>query len=535
MSVREALKQRPNFILFITDQHQANHLGCYGNAVVKTPHIDQIAGRGTRFDRFYVTNPFCMPSRSSIITGRMPSAHGVRTNGVPLSLESQTFVESLRSDGYRTALIGKLHLQNMTSAARAYTPSPADMAFDDEDILMQARRFDLQGPAYENESHEKWANDPEHEIRAPYYGFEHVDLCTMHGDLVGGHYGRWLSKALKDPAAVRGRDNALPSSFQPPQSWRTGLDEAVYPSAYIGRQTERWLRDLKASGETRPFFLQCSFPDPHHPFTPPGKYWDMYDPDDVVLPANFGKGDSPMLRHLRKAFESGTANRDTTLPYVVTEKEARETTALTYGAISMVDDQVGVVLQALEDEGLAEDTIVVFMADHGEYMGDYGIMLKGPIHSQSMIRIPLIWTDPQMPGVSSTSALGSALDLSATVLSRAGLLPYHGLQGRSLLPLIQEQQEAHRTEILVEDDREVIYLGFEEPQRVRTLVTDAFRMSLFRPLGYSELFDLKADPHEITNVWNDPNYSDAKASLTERMVGAMADLQDWCPLPTGRA
>ncbi len=168
-------------------------------------------------------------------------------------------------------------------------------------------------------------------------------------------------------------------------------------------------------------------------------------------------------------------------------------------------------------------------------MGDYGIMLKGPIHSQSMIRIPFIWTDPQMPGLSSTSALTSTLDLSATVLSRAGLLPYHGLQGQSLLPLIQEEQEVHRTEIVVEDDREVIYLGFEEPQRVRTLVTEGFRMSLFRPLGYSELFDLKEDPHEITNVWNDPNYFDAKASLTERMVGAMADLQDWCPLPTGRA
>ncbi len=529
------MKQRPNFILFITDQHQANHLGCYGNAVVKTPHIDHIAGRGTRFDRFYVTNPFCMPSRSSIITGRMPSAHGVRTNGVPLSLESQTFVESLRSDGYRTALIGKLHLQNMHNIPRAYTPSPSDIAFDDEDIIVQARRFDLQGPAYENESHEKWANDPDHEIRAPYYGFEHVDLCTMHGDQVGAQYGRWLSKELKDPAALRGRDNALPSSFQPPQSWRTGLEEAVYPSAYIGRQTERWLRNLKASGETRPFFLQCSFPDPHHPFTPPGKYWDMYDPDDIVLPANFGKGDSPMLRHLRKAFESGTANRNTTLPYVVTEKEARETTALNYGAISMVDDQVGIVLQTLKDEELAENTILVFMADHGEYMGDYGIMLKGPIHSQSMIRIPFIWTDPQMPGLSSTSALASTLDLSATVLSRAGLLPYHGLQGQSLLPLIQEEQEAHRTEIVVEDDREVIYLGFEEPQRVRTLVTEGFRMSLFRPLGYSELFDLKEDPHEITNVWSDPNYFDAKASLTERMVGAMADLQDWCPLPTGRA
>ena len=81
----------------------------------------------------------------------------------------------------------------------------------------------------------------------------------------------------------------------------------------------------------------------------------------------------------------------------------------------------------------------------------------------------------------------------------------------------------------------MIYLGFEEPQRVRTLVTDRFRMSLFRPLGYSELFDLHEDPHEITNVWDDPNYADARNRLTARMVGAMTELQDWCPLPTGRA
>lgn len=242
-----------------------------------------------------------------------------------------------------------------------------------------------------------------------------------------------------------------------------------------------------------------------------------------------------MLRHLRDAFDNGTANRSTTLPYVVTEDEARETTALAYGAISMIDDQVGVVLRTLHDEGLAENTVVVFMADHGEYMGDYGIMLKGPIHSRNMIRIPFIWADPQNSGVSATSALGSAVDLSASVLERAGLLPYHGLQGESLLPVIQRQRERHRAEVLVEDDREVIYLGFEEPQRVRTLVTDDFRMSLFRPLGYSELYDLNDDPHEITNVWDDANYADARRSLTERMVGAMADLQDWCPMPTGRA
>lgn len=527
-------EKRPNFLLFITDQHQANHLGCYGNAILKTPHIDKLAANGTRFDRFHVTNPFCMPSRSSIVTGRMPSAHGVRTNGVPLNLSSQTFVDSLRSAGYRTALIGKAHLQNMTGKPRAYTPSSEHTAFDGSEPI-QSSRESLVGPEYENENHQKWASDPSHRVRLPYYGFETVDLCTMHGDLVGGDYGRWLATQVEDPAAMVGAANALDSSVEAPQAWRTRLDEDQYPSAYIGQKTAEWLQAYGASRKDQPFFLQCSFPDPHHPFTPPGRYWDLYNPEDIPLPPNFGKGDSPMLRHLRDSFDKGTATRNTTLPYVVTERETRETTALTYGSISMIDDQVGKVLTVLQDTGLADSTVLIFMADHGEYMGDYGIMLKGPIHCQSMIRIPFIWSDPQTATIPSTEALCSTLDVAATVLDRAGLKRYHGLQGQSLLPAAMKQGHTHRSEVVVEDDREVIYLGFEEPQRVRTMVTEGFRMSLFRPLGYSELFDLNKDPHEIRNVWDEPEYSSVRGELAERMVSALSDLQDWCPLPTGRA
>ena len=95
---------RPNFLFFITDQHRADYLGCYGHPVLRTPHIDSIAARGTRFTRFYVATPVCMPNRSSLMTGRMPSVHGVRSNGSPLPLQSNTFVDALRAAGYATAL-----------------------------------------------------------------------------------------------------------------------------------------------------------------------------------------------------------------------------------------------------------------------------------------------------------------------------------------------------------------------------------------------------------------------------------------------
>src|SRR6267154_1461831 len=107
-----AKSSRPNFLLFITDQHRADYLGCYGHPVLATPNIDSIAVRGTRFTRFYVATPVCMPNRSTLMTGRMPSVHGVRSNGLPLSLQSNTFVDALRAAGYMTALVGKSHLQN---------------------------------------------------------------------------------------------------------------------------------------------------------------------------------------------------------------------------------------------------------------------------------------------------------------------------------------------------------------------------------------------------------------------------------------
>src|ERR1700674_5186908 len=117
--------KRPNILLFITDQHRADYLGCYGHPVLKTPHIDSIAARGVRFEQFYVATPVCMPNRSTLMTGRMPSAHGVRSNGIPLSLRTNTFVDALRASGYATALVGKSHLQNFSEFPAILQRAPA--------------------------------------------------------------------------------------------------------------------------------------------------------------------------------------------------------------------------------------------------------------------------------------------------------------------------------------------------------------------------------------------------------------------------
>src|SRR4051812_28818999 len=166
----------PNFLLFITDQHRADFLGCYGHPVLRTPHIDSIAARGTAMDKFYVASPVCMPNRASLMTGRMPSAHGVRANGIPLSRDSVTFVDLLAAAGYRTALVGKSHLQNFTGAGPLFTPpSPAEDLRKPPANFAQARNVGLSGPRYDEENPKEW-NAGKRSVTTPFYGFQHVDL-----------------------------------------------------------------------------------------------------------------------------------------------------------------------------------------------------------------------------------------------------------------------------------------------------------------------------------------------------------------------
>ena len=531
------MNDKVNFLYIMVDQARSDFFGCYGNKKIKTPNIDALAKRGTCFDQFYIANPFCMPSRSAIMTGRMPSANGARTNGTPLDLSSRTFARSLLEQGYDTALIGKCHLQNMTGLPRAYTPPEADNCKKDSDGYPdQPTHFSQVGENYDNENSMLWRTNNEHQVKTPYYGFDHVDLCTLHSDNVGANYERWLKKTLKNADDLKGAKNALDKGdVSTPQAWRTTIDEEHYSTSYIGQKTTQWLRDHQQNSPDKPFFIHCSFPDPHHPFAPPGKYWHMYDPDDMDLPESFNKGSSPVLDHMRSDFKNGTSRRESTLPYAVNEKEAREATALTYGMVTMIDDWVGSIILSLEEQGLRENTVVIFSSDHGEYMANHGIMLKGPLHYQGLVRIPFIWCDPGQSSGGRKNQLCSAIDIAPTILERSETAPYYGIQGKSMIDLIEGRADQHRKEVLIEDDREVIYLGFKEPQRVRTMVTENYRLSMTQPADIFELYDLKNDPHEINNLWNDPEMITVKNELVQRLLKLICEMQDWAPLPTGRA
>jgi arylsulfatase A-like enzyme len=162
------MSKSPNFLFIITDQHRADHLGCYGNSIVKTPHIDELASKGKRWERFYVANPICMPNRASIMTGRLSSLHGARHNGIPLSRDHTTFVELLKDAGYKTGLIGKSHLQSFTGL-------PATNKYEPDASL----------------------TTPSDSLR-DFYGLDHVEIAADHADAASGDYLLWARSQNPD-------------------------------------------------------------------------------------------------------------------------------------------------------------------------------------------------------------------------------------------------------------------------------------------------------------------------------------------------
>lgn len=163
----------------------------------------------------------------------------------------------------------------------------------------------------------------------------------------------------------------------------------------------------------------------------------------------------------------------------VTPREAREAIALSYGMITLVDDCIGQILQALEATGQARDTIVAFTSDHGDFMGDHGLLFKGPLHYQGLVRVPFIWADPRIPGGRRSAALHGTLDLARTLLHRTGTAPYHDIQGISLLPALDDPDWQGHDAILIEDEIQRVFGGFDRPVRLRTLITRQWRLSVY--------------------------------------------------------
>jgi arylsulfatase A-like enzyme len=529
---------RPNILLIVTDQQRADHLSCAGHPLLRTPHIDALATQGVRASRFHAASTTCMSNRATLMTGRLPSQHGVVHNGVNLSRDHSTFVELLRAAGYGTALIGKSHLQSFGydgplrrrwSNSNGGTPPPAD--------LSDARKRARAGEGYGNEWTPDWRSGARDRVETPYYGFDHVELATLHGDQVDGDYAHWLAERHPAPGSLRGRENALPApGYSAPQAWRTALPEALYPSTWVGERGCEWLRG-HARGQTgQPFFLKLSFPDPHHPFTPPGRFWDMYRPEDVTVPASFhAPGNSQLLADVHRYTREG-GTREGYGAFGVSERECQEILALTFGMISLIDEQVGRVMATLRELGLDHHTVVVFTSDHGDMMGDHGTVLKGAMHFDGLTRVPFLWRDPALAHTGQVMDLPcGTLDIAQTVLARCGLAPFNGMGGISLLPWLNDPAHPapERPGVIVESEPVVLPHGRTRRYRLRSLVGSEWRLTLSNLPELCELYDLRADPLEQHNLWHARPAE--RGELCAQLLMALSEQADTSPLPSAVA
>lgn len=501
---------RPSFLIFIVDQMRADHMGRAGNRVIQTPNLDKLAVSGVHFQRAYVNCPLCMPSRSTLWTGLSPRGHRVRTNGIPLDPSIPTLPGALAEAGYRTASFGKIHLTN-------YTRRP--------DFPLEKMP-----PECFPELSDHWSSGAVESLPSPYYGFHTTEVTLGHGSRVGGDYALWLGREHPEQWERLMTTPLKPSPLGAQGCATFPLDSRFHHTAYTADRTIRFLSEQDGDHS---FLAVCSFPDPHHPYHVPEPYDRMYKPEDVVPPV-LREGEledlAPFFKEIyeRRLLLSGRVD-----PTQMSMEHRREILAYTYGMVSQIDHHLGRVLGALESKGLADNTVVVFISDHGDMMGDHGLLNKGPFHFEGLLRVPMIWRWPSRFKPRSCAGLASLLDFAPTVMDLAGVPAPEGLAsaeapkqppawpGRSLAPILRGDAESVQDSVLIENDED--YLGL----RLRTLVTETHKITTYTGRRgaepYGELFDFTGDPNELHNLWADSASSGLRRELIERLHHRLAE------------
>ena len=476
-------QDRPNILLIFADELRADALGCFGNAICRTPSIDALAEEGTLFTQCMVTQPTCTPCRASLLTGCYPSALRSRMVGCHTPDDERFLPRLLAADGYRTASIGKLHLVPQGREAEA---------------IQATRRTDG---------------------KYDYYGFREINLVNDHGHrCMGPEYDKWLRTRVPD--ADRLLQEARPYERGVGRTVRYPLPEHVHSSNYIGDRTVEFLRE---AGD-QPFFLHVSFNDPHHPFTAPEPWESMYDPEDMPPPIRPVTESMDPLPLQLKAFRGESASvgpegrpvdRVIGTPPIDYSRHSlrdwQQVKALYYAMTSLLDHNVGRILEALRETGLVDNTQVWFVSDHGDYLGDHGLLGKG-FHYDSVIRTPLIVRGPGVQLGRRLDSVSSVVDVAPTMLEACGVSEPEGIQGRSMLQVLRGEMPPFRTTALTENDDDFA------PFKARTLTTDRWKLTRYVGLDGGELYDRRNDPEEVVNLWDREEHAATKHRLLDMLL-----------------
>jgi len=490
--------------LITSDQHRAD---CYGfeGRKIQTPHLDRMAANGTRFSAAITPNLVCQPARASILTGLLPLTHGVHDNRVELEPEYGEIGWSrlMANDGYRSGFIGKAHFGHHPQATPYGSP----------------------------EHREQSANFPE-DWNGPYMGYDDVELMVLGHwhDLLpceepprGQHFERWFWGHGEPGEAWRLWGEEFEPSMSASQTWHSKLPAAWHSTTWV---TDRTVNFLNESSETdKPFCLWASYPDPHHPFDAPSPWSRLHHPEEVDISRthkrdlerrpwwhrpvleNTPTETNPRVKTLREEYSRIEPQ---------TDQQLAEMTANYYGEIAFIDDGVGRIMSALRETGLDDNTIVVFTSDHGDFLGDHGLYLKSPMIYDGCLRVGCIVQGPGVPEAKVVDDPVSTIDLAATFCDYGNVSGLDTTQSTSLRNLIEKDN----------DSRDVAYSEWHVrsarcgvPLALSTVRTRDAKLTVETVSGDGEMYDLKNDPDEMDNRFDDPGYAVMRKEL-EDMIAA---------------
>jgi arylsulfatase A-like enzyme len=431
-------------------------MGCAGHPVVKTPALDSIARQGVRFTRAYCNNPICAPSRISFITGQYPHTHRILGND-DFELDDQnsaTLGATFRRQGYQTAVIGKSHM---------------------------VKKWDAEG-------------------------FEHIRYCDLcdadRRDPTTHHYFKYL---LDHGLADQYEDGTLPPGHP---ARRDGCAVAQLPyehsiEHWTGEETLAFLRNRDVR---RPFFLHMSFERPHPNWTPSAEHAGMYNPEDI-----------PLGPDAADWWQNRWAGRPSFITRAITNRmkghtlaSFKKVLAYHFALVTVIDMEIGSVLEHLRSTGNLENTLIVYTADHGDFAGDHGICDKNLGIYESIHRMPFLLSYPGGPAGVERDGIIESVDLFPTLCRLADVPAPLGMDGRSILPEA-EGTGAGKAEAICEWD-------FPAPQRrVNAIRTRRHRLVFYSREQGGELYDHETDPYEMTNRFDDPAYQGVRLELLERL------------------
>ena len=477
------MTQRPNILWYCTDQQRHDTIRALGNPHINTPVLDAFCSKGVAFTNTYCQSPICTPSRGSFLTGRYPATTHIHRNGASGFPSSETLVTKMFAEaGYDCGLVGKFHLRSAKGV---------EQRVDDG-----YRQF-------------LWSHHP-----AP-------DLDPVHHA-----YHRWL----EDEKGVDARELYPPRGF-----CEAGVPAELHQTTWTTEMAIRFVEE-KRDG---PWLLSLNPFDPHPPFDPPAEYFDRYDPESLPPPL-FRDEDLERQRAFREITQQ-TVNamdpRGAMPTAAVSESEARASAykppesfngqtvkAAYYAMVELIDHEFGRLLRALDAMGELDNTIVIFHSDHGEMLGDHGLLYKGCRFFEALVHVPMIisWPGHVAQGIKS-DALVELVDIAPTLLDAAGLPIPPGMQGTSLWPILTgaADPQHHKDHVVCEFNDALGSASNAASSHGSMYFDGRYKHIVYHGTGLGELFDLDSDPGEFVNLFDDPAHAGLRADLMRRHFDAM--------------